>query len=75
MDEIEQKGEGYYANDNKINSILYADDAIILNDNMQNVRKNLKMLKEYDLRSGFEINTEKSKMIVFDKKRENLKNI
>ena len=68
MDEIEQKGEGYYANGIRINSILYAGDAIILNDNMQNVRKNWKMLKEYDLRSGFEINTEKSKMIVFDKK-------
>ena len=68
MDEIEQKGEGYYIEDIKINSIFYADDALILNNDMQDVRKNLKVLKETSLKYGLEINTEKSKMIVFNKK-------
>ena len=68
MDEIEQKGEGYYIEDIKINSIFYADDALILNNDMQDVRKNLKVLKETSLKYALEINTEKSKMIVFNKK-------
>ena len=53
-----------YLEDIKINSFFYADDALILNNDMQDARKNLKVLKETSLKYGLEINTEKSKMIV-----------
>ena len=51
-----------------INALFYADDGIILTDNKKEAENNISTIKRISLKYGLEINTNKSKIIVYNKK-------
>ena len=68
--ELEEKGEKFTIGDICINSIFFADDSIALAKTINATRKNLKIIKEVSKKFGLIVNEEKSKILIFKKKRQ-----
>ena len=68
MEEIERGCKGINIGDCKINSLFYADDGMILLDDLAEGIHSIKVLKETSRKYGLEINNDKSKIIIFNKK-------
>ena len=74
MEEIERLCKGVIMEDKKINSLFYADDGLILADNKEEAEKNINIVSKISKKYGLEINIDKSKVIIFNKK-ENIEKI
>ena len=70
MEEIERSCKGIMVRELKINSIFYADDGIIMTNTKEEAMKDIKKLKEISRNFGLEINTDKSNIIIYNKKEE-----
>ena len=64
LDLIEGKVE---VHDRKLNSLFWADDIIMVSKNENTLRKMLKTLEEYTNINKLEINTDKTKIMIFNK--------
>jgi hypothetical protein len=49
--------------------LMYADDMAILGESPEDLQRNLDLLSEYCKLLGIEVNTEKTKVIIFKKGR------
>ena len=65
---IEGNLSGFTFRDISLILLSFADDMTILGQNQINLQNSLDMLSEYCTRWGFEVNTEKTKVIVFRKR-------
>ena len=70
MDAIERNCAGVKIGDLKINSLFYADDGLILAHDKIEAEKNLNIVREVSKKYGLEINYEKSKVIVYNRKED-----
>ena len=70
MDSIERNCQGIELRDMKINSIFYADDGIIMANSKAKAEKDLETLKDISEKYGLEINTDKSNIMVFNRKED-----
>ena len=55
------------SNDKKISCILWADDLVIFSKSEEGLQNMLSKLSEYTLEKGLEINTDKTKCMIFNK--------
>ena len=66
ISELNSRGTGYKDDTIKINSLYFADDGLLLANNIEDATNNLKMVMQISREFGLEINKEKSNIIIFN---------
>ena len=66
ISELNSRGTGYKDDTIKINSLFFADDGLLLANNIEDATNNLKMVMQISSEFGLEINKEKSNIIIFN---------
>ena len=54
-------------NNTEISSLFWADDIVLLSDNENGLKKMIKVLEEYSIENKIVINTDKTKVMIFNK--------
>ena len=66
IQEINTRGSGYNDDIIKVNALYFADDGLLLADNIEDAVNNLKIVMQISKEFGLEINKEKSNVIMFN---------
>ena len=66
ISELNSRGTGYKDDTIKINSLYFADDGLLLANNIEDATNNLNMVMQISREFGLEINKEKSNIIIFN---------
>ena len=66
MNSIEEKGDEYEIDGQKISTLFFADDSLAMAKNIASAQKNLKIIIEARKYYGLEINKEKSSILVYN---------
>ena len=66
MSSIEEKGDEYEIDGQKISTLFFADDSLAMAKNVASAQKNLKIIIEASKYYGLEINKEKSSILVYN---------
>ena len=66
ISELNSRGTGYKDDTIKINSLYFADDGLLLANNIEDATNNLKMVMQISREFGLEINKENSNIIIFN---------
>ena len=66
MSSIEEKGDEYEVDNQKISTLFFADDSLAMAKNLESAKKNLKIITEASKYYGLEINKDKSSILVYN---------
>ena len=72
INEIQKKCYGFQNEQFKINCSLFADDSLILEENMMRLARTLKLTTEISAKYGLELNKDKSKIMILNGKTEQI---
>lgn len=67
---MEEKGTGFTNNIIKVIILYYADDGLLVAENIEDANKNLRMMKERNEMCGLSINKNKSNVIIWNMKEQ-----
>ena len=68
MKKIEEEGRGFKNELLRIGTLFFADDALVLTENIEDAKFNVKLLVETGRKCGLEINKDKSNIMIFNMK-------
>ena len=68
--EMEIQTKGYQTGDIEIRTLFYADDGLVVNENIQQASHSIRKLQEIAINYGLEINKDKSSILTFNVKNQ-----
>ena len=71
--EFDNPGHNHLLSNTEVSSLLWADDILILSTSAEGLQQKLDNLKRYCLYNKLKVNTEKTKIMIFNKSGRNMK--